>query len=328
MNAAATEIIHQLIRVYAVPQIRPATTTPWATTAEGAHVHAYQWTSPCRLPRPDDQNTNIFADLSGTMGLTPAASGEALELQPEEAGQMRHHHLTGCTIFEASSHGELKTLALIVDAVTAVSKPPCYQPHHVWVVIDAAVDFQIIRRLARQLLHKATDSSLGRQALDLWVALRNLPGHIVLHLIKQESHRYNLGNGHIDLHAHHQLAEHVPTTDEHPLHVHMHTRVQHLPLIPHPGKPPPSVLDDMIYNGTGRACHYPQLLRTMAHMRGSHAHNTLMSRPQQELQTTLCCSALDLSLLPVHLQRRRAQLLLKQLPLLDRVARWYSRKGC
>ena len=65
----------------------------------------------------------------------------------------------------------------------------------------------------------------------------------------------------------------------------------------------------------------------MAHIRGSNANNTLMTRLQQELQTTLYYSALNPSLLPVHLQKRRAQLLLKQLPLLDRVARWYSRKG-
>ena len=65
----------------------------------------------------------------------------------------------------------------------------------------------------------------------------------------------------------------------------------------------------------------------MAHIRGSHADNTLMNRLQHELQGALYFSALDPSLLPVHLQTRRAQLLLEQLPLLDRVARWYDRRG-
>ena len=214
-----------------------------------------------------------------------------------------------------------------MDAVTAFSKAPWDQPYHVCLVIDAAWDFQFVRRLARQPLHKAADSSLGRQAIPLWVALRNLPGHIVLHLIKQESNRYNLGKGHIDLHAHNKVAEHIPTPDEPPLHDHMHTHLQHLPPILHPGEPPPWVPDDLIYNDTGRAYHHPQPLRTMAHIRGSHTDNTLMTRLGQELQTTLYYSALDPSLLPVHLQKRRAQLLLEQLPLLDRVARWYSRKG-
>ena len=283
--------------------------------------------SPSNLPLPDGQNTIIFADASSMMGLTPAAGGATLELRPDATGQLRQHHLTGTTIFRASSHGELKTLAIIVDAVTAVSKARQDQPHHVWVVIDAAVDLQIVRRLARQPLHKATGSSLGTQALHLWVAPGNQPGHIVLHLIKQESHYYNLGNAHIDQHAHDRLAVHTPTPDEPPLHDDMHTHLQHLPPIPHPGEPPPWVPDDVIYKDTGRAYHYPQPLRTMAHTRGSHADNTLMARLQHELQTTLYYSALNPSLLPVHLQKRQAQLLLEQLPLLDRVARWYGKKG-
>ena len=101
------------------------------------------------------------------------------------------------------------------------------------------MDFQIVRRLAGQPLQKATDSSLGRQAVHLWVALRNLPGDVISHLGKQEFHRYNLGNRHIDLHAHNQLAENVPAPDEPSLCDHMHTHLQHLPPIPHPGELPP-----------------------------------------------------------------------------------------
>ena len=183
--------------------------------------------------------TVIFPDASGTSGFTATARGAALALRSDETGQLRQHHLTGTTAFGASSHGELKTLAVIVDAITAACKLRQSQPHHMWVVIDAAVDFQIVRRLARQPLHKATDSSLGTQALNLWVALRHLPGHFILHLMKQESHRYSLGNEHIDLHTHNQLAENVPAPDEPPLCYHMHTHLQHLPPIPHPGEPPP-----------------------------------------------------------------------------------------
>ena len=198
----------------------------------------------------------------------------ALTLRPDQTGQLRQHHLTGTTIFGTSSRRELKTLAIIVDADTTISKTPRDQMHHAWFEIEAAVDFQIVRRLARRPLHKATDTSLGTQALHLWVALQTVPWHVVLHLIKQESHRYNLRNGHIDLHAHNQLAEHVPSPDEPPLQDHMHSHLQHLSPIPQPGLPPPWVLDDVIYNNTGQAYHYPQPLRTMAHIRGSHADNT------------------------------------------------------
>ena len=215
MNPAATEIICQGVGVYATPRLWPGTNTLWATTERGAHIHAYQPTMPCRLPHPDDHNTIVFADASGTTSLTPAAGGAALELKVDRTGQLHQHHLTGATIFGASSHGELKTLAIVVDAVNDTHQEPRDHAHHVWVVVDAAVDFQIVRRLARQPLHKATDSSLGTQALHLWTALRRLPKHVVLHLVKQETHRYSPGNGHIDLDAHNQLAEHMPDARTH-----------------------------------------------------------------------------------------------------------------
>ena len=213
----------------------------------------------------------------------PSSRVAALELRTDTAGQLRQHHLTGATIFGASSHGELKTLAIIVDAINDTDQQPRDHTNHVWVVVDAAVDFQIVRKLARQPLHKATDSSLGALALHLWVALRHLLKHVVLHLVKQESHRYGLGNRHIDLHAHNQLAEHMPDGEDPPLQDHMHTHLKHLPPIPHPAEPPAWVPDDRIYKDTGQAYHYLQPIRTMAHIRGSHTDNTLMNRLQHEL---------------------------------------------
>ena len=141
---------------------------------------------------------------------------------------------TGQHLLGASSHGELKTLAIIVDVVGNTCRKPQDQAHHVLVIVEATVDFQIIRRLARQPLHKATDSSLGTKALHLRVA-PILPGHVVVHLGNRESHRYDLGNGHIDLHAHNQLAGHMPNPDEPPLQDTMHTHLQQLPPVPQPG---------------------------------------------------------------------------------------------
>ena len=210
----------------------------------------------------------------------------------DTTNRLHQRHLTGATIFGASSHGELKTLAIVVDAVNDTHQAPRDQTHHVWVVMDAAVDFKIVRRLARQPLLKATDSSLGTQALHLWTALRHPPKHVVLHPVKQESHRYSLGNGHIDLHAHNQLAEHMLDGEDPTLRDHMHTHLQHLPPIPRPEEPPAWVPDDRIYNDTGRAYHYPQPIRTMAHIRGRQADNALLSRLQHEMRTALYFSAL------------------------------------
>ena len=327
MNPAATEIIRQGVGVYATRTLRPGTNTPWATTERGAHIHSYQPTMPCRLPHPDNHNTIVFADASGTTSLTPAAGRAALELKVDGTGRLHQHDLRGATILGVSSHGELKTLAIVVDAVNDTQQEPREHAHHVWVVVDAAVDFQIVRRLAQQPLHKATDSSLGTQALHLWTALRHLPKHVVLHLVKQECHRYSLGNGHIDLHAHNQLAEHMPDGEDPPLQDHMHTHLQHLLPVPGPGEPPDWVADDRIHNNKGRAYHYPQPVRTMAHIQGNQADSALLSCLQHTLRTALYFSALDPSLIPVHLQTRSAELLLEQLPLLDRVARWYARRG-
>ena len=108
---------------------------------------------------------------------------------------------------------------------------------------------------------KATDASLGTQALHLWAALQEVPGQVVLHLVKQESHRYSFRNGHIDLHVHNQFAEHAPDPDQPPLPDHMHTHLQHLPPIPNPGEPPPWIPQGVIYNGTGQAYNYPQPLK-------------------------------------------------------------------
>ena len=327
MNPAATEIIRQGVGVYATRRLRPGTNTPWATTERRAHIHAYQPTMPCRLPHPNNHNTIVFVDASGTTNLTPAAGGAALELKVDTTGRLHQHHLTGATIFGASSHGELKTLEIVVDTVNDTHQEPRDHTHHVWVVVDAVVDFQFVRRLARQPLHSAPDSSLGTEALHLWTALRRLPKHVVPHLIKQEFHRYSLGNGHIDFKANNQLGEHMPDGEDPPLQNHMHTHLQHLQPVSRPGEPPDWVPDDRIYNDTGRAYHYPQPVRTMAHIRGSPADSALLGCLQHTLRTALYFSALDPSLIPVHLQTRRAQLLLEQLPLLERVARWYARRN-
>ena len=297
------------------PQNREHVSTPTSQRRRAA-CHALTTTTPSFLRMPP-------APQASPQQLGTAA----LEVRTDATGRLHQHHPTGATIFGASSHGELKTLAVIVDTVNDTHQKPCDHAYHVWVVVDAAVDFQIVRKLAWQPLHKATDSGLGSQALHLWGALRRLLKHVVSHLGKQESHRYSLGNGQIDLHAHNQPTEHMPDGEDPPLQDYMHTHLQHLQPIPHLGEPPASVLDDRIYNDTGRAYHYPQPIRTMAHIRGSQADRTLMNHLEHKLQTALYFSNLDPSLLPIHLQTQRAQLLLKQLPLLDRVARWYGRRG-
>ena len=224
--------------------------TPMHQKTQGARIHTYLPTTWCRLPQPDNRNTVICADASGGMGLTSAGGGAAIKLRRDATGQLQQHHLTGVTIFGESSHGVPKTLAITLDAISAASRQPQDPTHAVLVVFDEVVDLQIIRRLAKQPLHIATDSSLGTQALYLWAAWQNVPEQVVLHLVKQRSHRDSLGNGHIDLHAHSLLPKHMPTPDEPSLHDHMHTGLQHLPAVSHLRKLPFWVPDHMTYKDT------------------------------------------------------------------------------
>ena len=92
----------------------------------------------------------------------------------------------------------------------------------------------------------------------------------------------------------------MPDDEDPPLQDQMHTQLQHLPPILHPGEPTAWVPDDRIYNDMGQLYRYPQPIRTVAHIRGSHADNTLMNHLQHKLQTVLYFSALDPPLLSVH----------------------------
>ena len=102
----------------------------------------------------------------------------------------------------------------MADAITEIAAHlPAHSPHivRVWFVVDATVDTHLLLRIARQSLHKATATSLGTQALLLWKTLRSLPPYVQLHIVKQESHRHQYGNGKIDNHAVHQRTTHVLT---------------------------------------------------------------------------------------------------------------------
>ena len=64
----------------------------------------------------------------------------------------------------------------------------------------------------------------------------------------------------------------------------------------------------------------------MAHIREGDADNTLMNRLHPKLETAIYFPAFSPSLLPLHLQEQTVQLLLAQLPLLNRMGSWYGRR--
>ena len=223
---------------------------------------------------------------------------------------MDHH--TGHTTYRASPHGELGGQL----------------PHivRVWFVVDATVDTHLLLCIARQPLHKATATSLGTQALLLWEALRSLPPcNVQLHIVKQEPHRHQYGNGKGDNQAVHQRTTHLPTLEVPDL-GRNHTHLQHILPKPEPHQTPDWVPEDAPYTSHDRAYHYPNPIQHLARVLGSTDSRGHIRELQEKLQISLYHSALRPANVPAHLQKRRIQLLREQLSLFTRVARWLARK--
>ena len=204
LTPRAQAINTQGIGVYAAPLLQPTQIT--ARTAQGNPIYVYHPTAIARLPIPSDTDIIYFTDASGTQQRTPTVGCASVRITRHADGLHVEHH-TGATIFGASSHGELRTMA---DDVTATPPPTTIRPRNIWVVVDATVDIHLTRRLADLPLHKALESGLTTQALGLWMAFKGMHPQDALHIVKQESHRYAYGNGRADTQAKHQNTNHTP----------------------------------------------------------------------------------------------------------------------
>ena len=161
LTPRAQAIITQEIGVYATLLLQPTQVT--TRTAQVNPVYVYHLTAIARVPIPGDTDIIYFTDTSGTQQRTLAVGRASVRINRRADGLNVEHH-TGATIFGASSHGELRTLA---DAVTATAAPATIQPRNIWVVVDATVDIQLTRRLADLPLHRALEYGFTTQALGL-----------------------------------------------------------------------------------------------------------------------------------------------------------------
>ena len=156
LTPGAQAIITQGIGVFAAPLLQPTLIT--TRTAEGNPVYVYHPTAIARLPIPSDTDIIYFTDASGTQQRTPTVGCASVRITRHADGLHAEQH-TGATIFGASSHGKLRTLA---DAVAATPPPATIQPRNIWVVVDATVDIHLTRRLADMPLHRALESGHRR----------------------------------------------------------------------------------------------------------------------------------------------------------------------
>ena len=322
MSPQAKHIISKGIGVYATPILQPR--TPVAHLTTGLAIYAYLPMNPCRLPQPSAADLLLFTDASGEFALTPFTGGASLQLT-HTGGHYRMDHHTGHTTYGASSEEELGAIA---DAIAEIATHlPAHLPHVVlvWFVVDATVDTHLLLRMARQPLHKVTATSLSTQALLLWKALRSLPPYVQLHIVKQESHRHQYGNGKVDIQAVHQRTTHLPTLQVPDL-GRNHTHLQHIPPKPEPHRTPDWVPEDATYTSHDRAYHYPNPIQHLARVLGDTDSRAHIHELQEKQTVPLYHSALRPANVPAHLQKQSIQLLREQLPLLSRVARWLARK--
>ena len=297
--------------MYATPILQP--TTPVAHLTTGLAIYAYLPMNTCRLRQPSQADLLFFTDASGESVLTRITGGATLQLT-HTGGHYHMDHHTGHTTYGASSHGELGAMS---DAITEIA---AHLP-----VVDATVDTHLPLRIVRQPLHKATATSLGTKALLLWKALRSLPPYVQLHIVKEESHRHQYGNGKVDNQAVHQRTTHLPNPQVSDL-GRNHTHLQHIPPEPEPHQTPDWIPEDAPYTSHDRSYHYPNPIQHLARVPGDTESRAHIQELQEKLTVPLYHSALFPANVLARLQKRHIGLLREQLPFLTRVARWHARK--
>ena len=163
MSPRAKRIKSKGVGVYATPILQP--TTPVAHLTTYPAIYAYLPMNPCRVPQSSAADLIFFTDTSGKSALTCITGGAALQPTHPE-GQYRMDHHPGHTPYGAPSQGELRAMADTIPRLAATL--PADLPHvlRVWFVIDATVHTHLILRIARQLLHQTSATSLGTQALS------------------------------------------------------------------------------------------------------------------------------------------------------------------
>ena len=108
LTAPAQATIIQGIGVNAAPLLQPTQIT--TRTAQGNPVCVPHPTAIARLPIHSDIDIIYFTHASGTQQRTPVVGCASVRITRHADG-LHVEHQTGATIFGASSHGELRTLA-------------------------------------------------------------------------------------------------------------------------------------------------------------------------------------------------------------------------
>ena len=220
-------------------------------------------------------------------------------------------------VYGAVSHGE-------VQAVADVGGKIGESLREVWMVVDAEADMASLSRLGSRPLHEALGTGLASQVYAIWHRLEMRKVPLVIHLMKQQSHRAGVGNHEAD-----GAAQAVDKEQESEWQVperSKHLHLVHIP--PRVGEEDKArwVVEEDIGRREMRV--YPQPVHMLAQVRGGpevvQLNEYLEGKVGQRVHYPI---VLRPETLPKKIQTRRLQAITGQVPVRETIMRWYRHKG-
>ena len=272
-----------------------------------------RWEVVC-IPEPRKERVVLFLDGSGVEGQPPMAGTAAVRVKGER--QVTESVLEKM-VYGAASQPEVQAVADVVGEIGE-------DVREVWMVVDAEADMVSLGRLASRPLHEALGTGLSSQVYAIWHGLEMKKVPLVIHLVKQESHRAGVGNHEADGAA--QAVDkkqepewRVPESKE-------HLHLVHIP--PRVGEEEKArwlVEED---RGRQELRVYPQSVHMLAQVRGGPEVVELNEYLEGKVgQRVYYPNVLRQESLPKRLQIRKLQPITGQVPMRETIMRWYRHKG-
>ena len=267
-----------------------------------------------RIPEPTEDRVVMFLDGSGVDGQPPKAGAAAVRVKG--VGQ-ETESVVERMVYGAASHGEVQALADVVEKIGE-------DVREVWMVVDAEADMASLRRLASRPLHKAQGTGLASQVYAIWHGLEMKKVPLVIHLVKQESHRAGVGNHEADGAAQAVAKEQEPEwrvteRKEHLRLVHIHPKVGE-------EEKARSVVEED--RGKRELRVYPQPVHMLAQVQGGPEGVELSEYLEGKVgQRVYFPNVLRPETVPKRLQTRRLQVITGPVPVRETIMRWYRHKG-
>ena len=256
----------------------------------------------------------IFLAGSGVEGQPPKAGAAAVRVKG--VGQETESAVERM-VYRAASHGEVQAVADVVGKIGE-------DVREVWMVVDAEADMASLRRRASRRLLGTLGTGLAWQVYAICHGLEMKKVPLVIHLVKQESHRAGVGNHEADgaaqaVRKKQESEWRVPERKEHLHGVHIPPRMGE------EEKARWVVEED---RGKLELRVYPQPVHMLAQVRGGPEVEELSEYLEGKVgQQVHFPNVLRPETLRKRLQNRRLQAITGQVPVRETIMRWCRHKG-